>query len=69
MNTAQKLTAAWIGLDVDYYNLETARVATQQTQMMRERYKAPHAMRGTLPKKPKRVSTSLTKRLFKGHRP
>jgi hypothetical protein len=69
MNTAQMLNAAWIGLDVDYYNRETARVATQQTQMMREGYKAPHAMRGTIPKKPKRVSTSLTKRLFKGHRP
>jgi hypothetical protein len=63
------INAAWIGLDVDYYNRETARVATQQTQMMREGYKAPHAPRGTPKRKPKRVSISLTKRLFKGHRP
>jgi hypothetical protein len=68
VNTAQMLNAAWLGLDVDYYNFETARVATQQTQMMREGYKAPHAMRGTLPKKPKRISISWG-RLFKGHRP
>ena len=63
------LNAAWIGLDVYYYSIDTARVATLQTMMMRDGYKAAHAPRGTPKGKPKRISTSLTKRLFKGHRP
>lgn len=64
------LNAAWTGVDVNYYyGRDTAGLAALQAMMMREDYKAPHAMRGTPKGKPKRISTSLTKRLFKGHRP
>ena len=69
LNTAETMTAAWLGLDADYYTPETRRVATEQTMMMADRYKAPHAQRGTPEKPRRRISTILSNRLFKGHRP
>ena len=67
MKLAEKMIAALIGVDVDWWSRETASVAVEQTREMRDRYRAPHAMRGT-PKRPKR-RRNADKRLFTGQRP
>ncbi|ANS06205.1 hypothetical protein HOR19_gp12 [Phage MedPE-SWcel-C56] len=43
--------------------------ATQDEGVVRLDYKAPHAMRGTPERRPRRSSSVLAPRLFKGHRP
>ena len=69
LNAAQKMTAAWLGIDPDWFTSESARIAVEQTGQMAIRYKAPHAHRGTPPRRKRQASGSLLPRLFKGHRP
>jgi len=67
MNTAQKMMAAWV--DLPEHPDADIRVAVEQTREMATRYYAPHKNRGTPPKPNRRVSSVLSTRLFKGHRP
>lgn len=80
LNTAQKMNAAWLGVDLDWYTTYSAFVAVDQTQAMVAGYEAPHAQRGT-PPRPRHEKTTRyvmskahdkmipVRRPFKGHRP
>lgn len=71
-----KLTAAQtarqmlvgMGIIVDHEDADL-RTAVEQNRFLTSRYKAPHAYYAIPKRRPRRISTVLSKRLFKGHRP
>lgn len=68
LNTAQIVYAAFLGVDRDFYDRETANVAVQQTREIVTHERAPHANRGTPPRARFPRAARKSFRLFKGHR-
>lgn len=67
MKIAQIIHASFLGVDLDFFNRETAAVAVEQTRELTAHDKAPHANRGTPPRP--RYPRKPKLRLFKDHRP
>ena len=67
LNTVQVIYAAFLGVDRDFYDRETATVAVQQTREIVALDGAPHKNRGT-PPRPRFPRAVRAPRLFKGHR-
>lgn len=68
LNTAQVIYAAFLGVDRDFYDRETATVAVQQTREIVAQTHSPHKNRGTPPRPRFPRATRKSFRLFKGHR-
>ena len=69
LNNAQRLYTQFLGVDPDFFNHQTAKVAVEQTRELLAFTKAPHAPRSTPPRPHfPRKAAKRAQRLFKGHR-